>query len=114
MAKYSIVSEHIDGNTRAQWDRRRWNDDGVDALAQGFTLIKRGRDGSIYYREENLILELPYEISGTPAQDILVSTAGFSHWVLPMNLQVEADKQMTIRHSFENWLLSQHIRALLD
>jgi hypothetical protein len=112
VATYRYVDEKIDGNTLAEWNRRRWAEDDVEALPQGFTLKRRGREGSLYYRESDRILELNFEISGTPEQDILVSVAGFEKWILPATEDVAPEAQSSIRRAAEDWLEQHSTRAM--
>lgn len=114
VAKHKVVTEHLDPETLARWDRQRWKEDGVSSLPQGFTLRKRGREGSIYCRVGERVLELGYEISGTPDKDILVNTRGLQHWIVPAADEIPLAEQTRLRAALERWLDEQQIRALVD
>jgi hypothetical protein len=111
MPRDIVIREILDEETKRRWDRRRWKSDGVNNIPQGFTLRKRGRDGSIYYREGDRVLELYFEISGDPAYDISVATGGLAHWILPETEPLPLSRQHELRTAMESWLVSQNTRA---
>ncbi|HEX3698503.1 MAG TPA: hypothetical protein VH374_24230 [Polyangia bacterium] len=114
MAKITTVYEPIDEKTRSKWNRRRWKADQIDKLSQGFSFRKRGRDGSIYFREGDHVLELIYEISGTSDQDILISADGLTKWIVPDGEPIAQNKQQQIADLLKDWLRGQATIAAIS
>lgn len=55
-----------------EWARETWRRDKIWDLPPGFTLVEKGRDGAIYYRRGNTVVEFTWEFSGVPTLDILI------------------------------------------
>lgn len=55
-----------------EWARETWRNDRIWDLPSGFSLVERGRDGAIYYRRGNAVVEFTWEFSGVPTLDILI------------------------------------------
>ena len=111
MAKYTYVTETISPEKREKWRRRHWREDRVADLPQGFTYKSSGRQGSIYYREGEQILEIPWEMSGAREVDILVHLSGLDHWVLPQTELVPAADVVRIEEALKAWMKFMNYRA---
>lgn len=55
-----------------KWARETWREDRIWELPAGFTLVEKGRDGAIYYRRGNSVVEFTWEFSGVASLDILI------------------------------------------
>ena len=112
MDEKKIIHEPSDANRRAELDRLRRKTDNIDELPEGFTLKPHGRDGVVYYREGERVLELSYEADGTSA-GILLYLGGLDAWLLPSRrLTSPADRQR-IRDALENWARNHRGRVSL-
>lgn len=115
MAKYTYVTEVVTPEERLKWARRRHKRDAVADLAQGFSFRAQGRQGFIYYREGNRVLELYWEMSGIPEFDILLNVFGLSRWVWPYVEETPIVDRGRIRQALEAWLARSGYHAqLLD
>ena len=52
-------------------------------LETGFTHIRDGRSGFLYYKRAGRMLELYTEISGVPEYNFLIWEEGLEYWVYP-------------------------------
>jgi hypothetical protein len=110
-----IVVEHpLDEKEIRKLDRKRWKENRVAELGEGFALKPDGRAGCVYFRRGPRILELYYELSGDPAYDILLWLRGLSEWILPERAPISPDEQRVILASLERWLKENHTRAFFD
>jgi hypothetical protein len=114
MAEDIHLNEPIGEKARAAMNRRRWKEDAVESLPQGFSFKRRGRDGSIYYRHGDRILELIYEVSGNSNYDILISSDGIERWILPLGQPVDQIEQNEIKTKLSSWLKDQGARASIE
>lgn len=71
-------------------------------LAVTDRLENRGRDGVVYYREGERVLELHYEMDGTQP-GILLYLDGLNRWVLPESQPTSSDDRERIRRALEEW-----------
>jgi hypothetical protein len=113
MGKYIYVTEPIPPERAEKWRRKRWREDGVADLPPGFTFKANGRQGSIYLREGEKTLEIPWEMSGVPQYDILVHLSGLSRWILPQAEPISGEDQARIEEALKAWLTSVKYRAEL-
>jgi hypothetical protein len=88
--------------------------DKVDELEQGFTFRPSGRDGYIYFRRGEKLLELYWEMSGVDDYDILLSLEGLQQWVLPQSEPLASEQRAEIRTELQSWLAANNVRALLQ
>jgi hypothetical protein len=102
--------EPIDQVEIDKWNRRRWKKYNVDKLEDGFTLVRDGRTGSIFYKENPRILELSYELSGSPEFDILIDESGLTKWILPSKDAIDKDKVIFIKKELALWLKNSNTR----
>jgi hypothetical protein len=116
MSKFTtpIHEPPADAATVARWDAQRRREHKVDELDQGFSFRASGRDGYVYYREGDKLLELYWEMSGVDAYDILLSLNGLREWALPQVEPVEPAKQNEILGALQSWLDANKIRAQLQ
>ncbi|HEX3698296.1 MAG TPA: hypothetical protein VH374_23190 [Polyangia bacterium] len=111
MAKYTYVTEDIPPERKEKWRRQRWRDDRVVDLLQGFTFKTSGRQGFVYYREGDRMLELPWEMSGVPEYDILLNIFGLTRWVLPTIEPIPEGEGRRLEQDLKRWLDSVKYRA---
>lgn len=84
----------------------------VDELDDGFTFRPSGRDGYVYYKEGDKLIELYWEMSGSDEQDILLSLSGLTDWASPVE-PVPTSKQEEVLTALKTWLAANKIRALI-
>jgi hypothetical protein len=109
MAKYIHMRHELDKKTVARWNQQRWLSDDVEGMPDGFTLRKRGREGSLYYRYGDNVIELGWELSGSEDFDLEINPAGLSRWIT--GEPVPPAQQTRIRLAAEHWLVVNHTRA---
>lgn len=116
MSKFTdpIYENPPDSKTVEGWIAKRRSRDKVDMLDPGFSLRASGRDGHVYYREGDRILELYWEMSGSKDFDILLSLRGLSEWMLPHREPIEITKQNELNAALRGWLTDNNIRALIQ
>lgn len=102
--------EPVDASDSEKWKRIWWKKCNVDKLDDGFTFIRDGRTGSIFYKENPHILELSYELSGAPEFDILIDDSGFSKWILPSKEAIDNHKIVVIKNELALWLKNSNTR----
>jgi hypothetical protein len=113
VAKYTYVTDAVTPEERSRWLRRRHKRDAVADLPQGFSFRAQGRQGFIYYREGNRVLELYWEMSGIPEYDILLNVFGLGRWVWPSIEETPMADRGRIRQALEAWLAGSGYRAQL-
>ena len=102
MATRKHIREHSTTSERAKIDQHRRLKDRVEDIPDGFTVKPNGRDGTVYYREGQRVLELAYEADGT-RPGILLYTTGLKTWVLPDMQPTAPDEAARVRGALENW-----------
>jgi len=80
-------------------------------LPEGFSLRSRGRDGFVYFREEDRVLELYWEISGVDDYDWLLSLESTKQWAHPKGENPSEAKRQEIIDALERWLAAKKIRT---
>lgn len=113
MAKYTYVTETVTPAERLKWMRRRHKRDNVKELPEGFSFTSQGRQGFIYYRESERVLECYWEMSGTPDVDIVINVFGLTRWVWPSLEDVSENDRARIHKLLEEWLAKSAHRAEL-
>lgn len=98
----------------ARWNAKRRSKHEVHKLEEGFSFRASGRDGFIYFKEDEKIMELYWEMSGVPQYDILLSLGGLSEWALPSVEPTDHDKQVEILAKLKAWLEANTLRAELS
>jgi hypothetical protein len=111
MAKYVVVEDGPDSQTKESFDRVRWKHDRIDELPDGFTLRPRGREGSLYYKENGHVLELGFELAGDQDRSILVGRAGLRQWIAPIREATSAEKQQDLESQAIDWLQKAGLSA---
>jgi hypothetical protein len=104
MARYIVRDDGPDEKEMAAFDRARWKQDRVSELFDGFTLRRRGREGSLYYKEEGCVLELGLELAGKADQDIMISRACLRQWTIPKSQPISLEKQRELETLVREWL----------
>jgi hypothetical protein len=104
MARYVVVEDGPDERAKASFDRTRWTNDRVSELADGFTLRPRGREGSLYYKEDGNILELGFELAGDKDRSILISRTGLKRWIKPGQDPLSLEDQQRLEALAVEWL----------
>jgi hypothetical protein len=103
-----------DPQTVARRNAKRRGDDNVEGLDQGFSFRASGRDGFVYYREGDKLLELYWEMSGVDEYDVLLSLNGLREWALPDVEPVDPAKQEEILAALRSWLAANKVRAQIE
>ena len=83
-------------------------------LPEGFSLRTDSRDGHIYYREGERILELYIEMSGDKKYDFLVGEDGLSRWILPEEEQLSDAEHARVRRLLLEWFDAQGYAANIN
>jgi hypothetical protein len=109
-----IYEPAIDPKVVARWNAKRRGEHKVHELEEGFSFRASGRDGFIYFKEGDKIMELYWEMSGVPQYNILLSLAGLSEWALPSVVPIATEKQVEILAKLRGWLDANNIRAELS
>jgi hypothetical protein len=104
MARYIVHDDGPDEKTMAAFDRTRWKRDRVSELSDGLTLRRRGREGSLYYKEGGCVLELGLELAGKADQDITISRACLRQWTIPKSQPISPEKQLELETLVREWL----------
>jgi hypothetical protein len=104
MARYVVVEDGPDERAKASFDRTRWTNDRVSELADGFTLRPRGREGSLYYKEDGNILELGFELAGDKDRSILISRTGLRRWIKSDQDPLSLEDQQRLEALAVEWL----------
>jgi hypothetical protein len=81
------------------------------SLPEGFSGRSQGRSGFVYFRRQEKVLELYWEISGVADYDWLVSLEATKVWADPKGEQVPEVERQEIVEALESWLVSQKIRT---
>ena len=76
-------------------------------LENGFTHIRDGRSGFLYYKRAGRMLELYTEISGVPEYNFLVWEEGLETWVHPNREPVWVEEKKRISQELVFWLRKQ-------
>jgi hypothetical protein len=87
--------------------RAIWRNDRIWERPEGFSLVSKGRAGSIYFRRGNKIIDVEAELAGNPALDIVVSEGGLARWIDVYTLECEPvsrEEQVGIRTALIDWL----------
>lgn len=83
----------------------------IAKLKQGFTFHAEGRSGAVFYKRDERILELYWEMSGVPEYDILLSTEEIRFWKYPQEEKIENPERDQIVRSLELWLRKENLRS---
>jgi hypothetical protein len=67
----SVDDEITPGELEA-YERETWREDKLWELSAGFTVVEKGRNGAIYYRRSDAVVEFTWEFAGSPTLDILI------------------------------------------
>jgi hypothetical protein len=111
MARYVVVQDGPDERAKASFDRTRWAHDRISELADGFTLRPRGREGSLYYKEDGHVLELGFEVAGDQDRSILVSRAGLKRWITSGQAPLNLEDQQRLEALAVEWLRNMGLAA---
>lgn len=83
----------------------------IASLKQGFTLHVEGRSGAVFYKRDEHILEIYWEMSGVPEYDILLSTEEIRYWKYPHKEEVADMERDQIVGALESWLRKENLRS---
>ncbi len=81
------------------------------ALSEGFSVRSHGRSGFVYFREQERVLELYWEISGVEDYDWLLSLEATRTWAHPKGARVAQAERQKIIDALEGWLALKKIRT---
>lgn len=111
MARRVVVEDSVDERSKASFDRSRWTNDRVSELPDGFTLRPCGREGSLYYKEGDRVLELGFELAGNQDRSILISRTGLKKWILPGRDLLTPGEHQRIEGLAARWLEDMGLSA---
>ena len=80
-------------------------------LPQGFSLRYEGRSGAVFYRKEDKILDIYWEMSGVDDYDILLLPLDLSEWSHPEGERIPDDEREQIVCDLEIFLKGQNIKS---
>ena len=80
-------------------------------LQPGFTFEGTGRCGYVYFKEQERLLEVYWEMSGVPQFDYLLSPQGLSEWCYPARVPVSPARQSELLAELKAWLSAKKIRT---
>ena len=105
---------HIPEEQKQKWDEERRTKDHIGDMINedGFYIRSTGRDGMVYYVEDQKVCEFFYEISGVPEYDLLFAFESLNSWFLPKS-QITEDMKEKIKVKFIDWLEDKKIRGKL-
>lgn len=111
MAKYVYLPpEQLTETQKVATKEKRWKENRVTELPDGYTWRKSGRDGFLYLREHARVLEIYYEISGNPQFDILLYWSS-ACWILPQHAAMTPMERAEIASELSTWLHQNNTRA---
>jgi hypothetical protein len=113
MTKFAdpIFEPPADAATLERWSEERRRRDNVDHLAQEFSFRPSGRDGYIYFKQDERIIELYWEMTGDSASNIRLSLEGLGSWAMPQATRLGQDEQNEILAALQRWLAENGIQA---
>jgi hypothetical protein len=79
-------------------------------LKDGYTFVADGRSGFVYFKEQDKILEVYWEMSGVPQYDVLISTWEIQKWTFPSQEIIPEEARKRIISGLRDYLISQKIR----
>jgi hypothetical protein len=109
---YGLLTERIFYFIRKKTTRPEEITAGTN-LKNGFHIISKGREGTIYYVENRKVLEIYLEVSGVPQFDILVYFDSVENWKLPTVQKITLKEKSEVKEKLINWLKAKKIRAEL-
>ena len=81
---------------------------------KGFHIKYYGRADTIYYIENEKVLEIYFEMSGVAQYDMLVYFDSLKGWTFPKDEPFAFQEQSKIREKLIEWLKSKRIRSDLE
>jgi hypothetical protein len=78
--KVSVVHDRMSPEEKLESNREEWREDRIWETPEGFTLVEKGRDGTVYYRRGESTIEFYWEFSGLPTVDVSFSTPAWQ-WI---------------------------------
>lgn len=79
-----------------------------------FSLKSFGRCGNIELEKEGRILEICWEMSGSPEFDILLAPIDLKKWSKPADKEILREEQFEILNNLRLWLKGQRIKTDID
>lgn len=111
MATYVFLPpEELTPAQKSAMNRKRWQANRVAELRDGFTWRKSGRDGCLYLKRGDHVLEIYYEISGDTEFDILLYWSSAT-WILQKEEPMTTQQRDEIAPKLEKWLKENNTRA---
>jgi len=114
--RVSAVDDRLPPEKELQLSRQLWRKARIWEMPEGFTLIEEGRDGTIYYRRGEAVVEFYWEFSGLP--DIAFSLSSpVWEWVDVHQLTgspVSPTDRSLIRQALIDYLAGRNISFVLE
>lgn len=104
-----VNSDAIKKAVQAAQAKRRGAD--FPALEEGYTFKADGRSGFVYFREDDRVLEIYWEMSGVPEYDILISPLEITSWTRPEDQLIPPEQRQQIVDGLRSFLLAKRIRS---
>ncbi len=79
-----------------------------------FTMKSSGRCGAVIYQSGEDKIEIEWEISGVPENDILLAPMDLREWNEPKGTEIPRDKQIEILHKLRSWTKEQKLKTDID
>ncbi|MBI2812919.1 MAG: hypothetical protein HYX71_01385 [Opitutae bacterium] len=83
----------------------------IAKLNPGFTFHAEGRSGAIFYKRDEHVLELYWEMSGVPDYDILLWIDESYFWTYPKKEKIEDTERDQIIRALDLWLRKENLRS---
>jgi hypothetical protein len=104
----NIPKEEID-----KWQILRWKKDNVNKLIKkdGFYIKPDGRNGVIYFVDENQLCQIYFESSAVKEFDILIFFEQLNEWQLPNKKVILDNEKEIIREKLLFWLKDKKLKS---
>lgn len=111
----TLFNTYIAEKVKNEWAAERREKDNLSSFIKvnGFHIKSHGRAGTIYYIEDEKVLEIDFEISGVKQYDILIFYDSVCNWALPSQVKISELQKSEIRERLVEWLKFKKICAEL-
>jgi hypothetical protein len=114
MANYVYLPrEELSAAKKAAIARKRWKENKVTELANGYTWRTDGRTGCLYIKRHDRVLEVFYENSGTPEFDIILYWSSAA-WILPNQEALSSAERTELYEELSQWLKETGTKACMS
>ena len=111
MAEYVYLPrEELSAAKKAAIARKRWKENKVADLANGYTWRTDGRTGCLYIKRQDRVMEVFYENSGSPEFDIILYWSSAT-WILPNQEAISLTERTALYEELLQWLKETGTKA---